>query len=113
MAATKKPFEREDRAGHLNNEHARSLLEKSGRHSDDDRAFVGKRHSSDDLAESLAEDAVSAMTTGEDAPTGTSDSEVPEDVGGPFVETTAGEEFAEGTDASNPRGAKREPFPKT
>ena len=36
---------------------------------------------------------------------------VPEERGGPFVETTGGTEFAEGTDASNPKGAKPEPFP--
>ena len=36
-----------------------------------------------------------------------------EEIGGPFVETTAGQEFADEPDASNPPGATREPFPKT
>ena len=38
---------------------------------------------------------------------------VDEETGGPFVETSGAIEFAEGTDASNPEDAKREPFPKT
>ena len=38
---------------------------------------------------------------------------VAEESGGPFIETTGAIEFARGTDASNPRDATREPFPKT
>ena len=38
---------------------------------------------------------------------------MPSEVGGPFVVTTGGEEFAEGTDESNPEDAEAEPFPKT
>ena len=38
---------------------------------------------------------------------------VPEESGGPFVETSAGTEFAGGTDESNIEEATREPFPTT
>ena len=41
------------------------------------------------------------------------DQVVPEEQGGPFVQTNAGQEFGYETDASNPKGAKREPFPTT
>jgi hypothetical protein len=80
---------------------------------DDDRAFLRGPKSGDDLAENLGEEFVAVATTGEDETQDRFDEEVPEDVGGPFVETTAGTEFAEGTDPSNPPGAKREPFPTT
>jgi hypothetical protein len=65
------------------------------------------------LAEELAEEAVEAMTSGEDKLTDDLAADVPEERGGPFVTTTEGEEMADGTDASNPKGATREPFPKT
>ncbi len=39
--------------------------------------------------------------------------ELGEEIGGPFVPATAAQEFAEGSDASNPPGATREPFPTT
>ena len=41
------------------------------------------------------------------------DQVVEEEQGGPFVETNGAQEFAPGTDASNPKSAKREPFPTT
>ena len=37
---------------------------------------------------------------------------VPEEIGGPFVETTAAEEFAHDTDEANPEDASREPLPR-
>jgi hypothetical protein len=66
----------------------------------------------DDLAEGLGEEFVLSATSAEaidddrDAPT-------PEEEGGPFVTTRAGNEYAKGTDASNPPDAEREPFPTT
>jgi hypothetical protein len=38
---------------------------------------------------------------------------VPEELGGPFVETSAREEFADGTDESNPIDAERAALPLT
>jgi hypothetical protein len=37
---------------------------------------------------------------------------VPEELGGPFVETSAAEEFALDTDEANPEDASREPLPR-
>ncbi|MEO7094008.1 MAG: hypothetical protein ABI175_12210 [Polyangiales bacterium] len=123
MSAPKKPapstkapeIKREDRPGHLDPAHAARLRAKGeeGHTHDDDRAFVTGKRSNDALAEELAEDAVVAMTSGEDALTDDLAAEVSEERGGPFVPSTDGKEMARGTDASNPKGAKREPFPKT
>jgi hypothetical protein len=84
--------------------------------SDDANAFIpdpegGPAHTSDDLAEILAEDFVQAATSGEDVAEGSGDEVVPEELGGPFIETSAGEEFAAGTDESNPADAEAEPLP--
>jgi hypothetical protein len=38
---------------------------------------------------------------------------VPEENGGPFVETSANTEFAGGTDETNIKEAKKAPFPTT
>jgi hypothetical protein len=73
----------------------------------------GAAHAPDDLAEELAEDFLSSATSGEEQGEETHEEEVEEELGGPFVESTAGEEFASGTDASNPRSAERAPFPTT
>jgi len=53
------------------------------------------------------------MTSAEDQSDQLQDVEVVEEIGGPFEVTTAGQEFARGTDRSNPRGATQEPFPRT
>lgn len=84
--------------------------------SDDGNAFIpdpegGPAHTSDDLAEILAEDFLQAATSGEDVAEESGDEVVPEELGGPFVETSAGEEFASGTDESNPPDAETEPLP--
>ena len=113
--ATQAAPRREDRPGHFDPKYAATLRGLSG-HSNkdtDERAFVGKSHSRDDLAEELAEEAVVAMTSGEDGLGDDLQSSVAEDSGGPFVGSTGGKEFAEGTDASNPASADKEPFPKT
>jgi len=85
--------------------------------SDDANAFVrdpgdGPSVVSDDLAEALAEEFVQAATTGEEVGEDVRDQLVDEEVGGPFVETTAGDEFASGTDPSNPEDATSEPLPR-
>jgi hypothetical protein len=86
--------------------------------SDDAHAFIpdpseGGRPPSDDLAELLGEDFVRAATSGNEALEDDLDRTLPEEVGGPFVTSTAREELAHDVDESNPRDAKREPFPRT
>lgn len=66
----------------------------------------------DDLAEDLAEEYLRSATSAEESFQERLEGEVPEEEGGPFVITSAKEEFAKGTDGSNPRGAEREAFPK-
>lgn len=66
----------------------------------------------DDLAEGLGEDFLANATSGESADDAR-DQPVPEEEGGPFVTTSAGSQYARGTDESNPADAEREPFPIT
>ena len=84
---------------------------------DDAHAFLpdpseGGGPVSDDLSERLGEEFVTAATSGEDPDDERLDETVPEEIGGPFIETTADEEMAFDTDESNPSDAKREPFPR-
>jgi hypothetical protein len=104
---------RRDGAGHLDPKYARDLLEKSGVPEAQEKSFVDRPRSKDDLVEELGEEFVEQATSAEHEGEDVLDQEVPEDRGGPFVETTAEDEFAYGTDLSNPKGAKREPFPTT
>ena len=71
----------------------------------------GPARAPDDLAEALAEDFVASATTGSDVDDEVLNQVVPEEIGGPFVETTSSEEFAEGVDESNPEDASVEPRP--
>jgi hypothetical protein len=87
--------------------------------SDDGNAFIpdpgdGPAHTRDDLAESLAEEYLRGATSGGEAVAEEQNDEVvPEELGGPFVETSAREEFADGTDESNPADAERAALPLT
>jgi hypothetical protein len=86
--------------------------------SDDANAFMpdpedGPARIADDLAENMAEEYLQSATSGEDAAEESQDQIVPEEIGGPFVETSGEEEFASGTDESNPPDAEREPLPRT
>jgi len=82
---------------------------------DDANAFMpdpegGPATIGDDLAENLAEEYLQAATQGdaeEDL-----DQVVPEEIGGPFIETSAAEEFAHDTDGTNPLDAEAEPLPR-
>lgn len=117
MPTTKKsvpPIRREDHAGHLDPKHAASLLAKGAatRSNDDDRAFVGPRSQRDGLAQELGSEAVVAMTSAEDDLTEDLARDVEEEAGGPFIVTSAATEFAHGTDKSNPKGARKAPFPR-
>jgi len=84
--------------------------------SDDANAFMpdpedGPARIRDDLAENLAEDYLQAATQGMEVEED-HDQIVPEEFGGPFVETSAAEEFALDTDEANPEDASREPLPR-
>jgi hypothetical protein len=87
--------------------------------SDDGNAFIpdpgdGPARTRDDLAESLAEDYLQGATSGgEPVAEEQNDEVVPEELGGPFVETSAREEFADGIDESNPADAERAALPLT
>ena len=88
-----------------------------GERPDDANAFFpdpgeGPAHAPEDLSETLAEEVVQAATTGQDADEDQLDASFPEEIGGPFVETTASEELAEGVDEMNPADAQREPLPR-
>jgi hypothetical protein len=104
-----------ENSGHIDPDHAQRLLELSRetKETSDDRSFVTKPRARDGLAERMGEEAVDAMTSGEDATTNEADQWVEEEEGGPFVETTAEEEFADDDEAPNVPGAMREPFPRT
>jgi hypothetical protein len=104
---------RRDGSGHLDPKYAADLLRQSGQPESEGVGFLAHARSSDDLAEALGEQFIEGATTGEGAAEEDLDQEVPEERGGPFVRSNAGTEFAEGTDRSNPKGAKREPFPTT
>jgi hypothetical protein len=87
------------------------------RRTDGGDAFIrdpgdGPAVTSDDLAESLAEGYLRSATSGEDLTDEILDQVVPEEIGGPFVETSAADEFAGGTDGSNPEDADAEPLPR-
>jgi hypothetical protein len=71
----------------------------------------GPARAPDDLAETLAEDFLQSATTGSDVDDEVLNQVVPEEIGGPFVETTAGEEFATDIDDSNPVDATVEARP--
>jgi hypothetical protein len=102
-----------DGSGHLDPNYTQQLLElgHAGPTATNDEAFVNRAFTDDDLAEELAEAAVTSMTTGEDELIDQLEVEVEEELGGPFVETSARVEFASGTDESNILEATREPFP--
>lgn len=83
---------------------------------DDGTAFFpdpqgGPALATDDLAEQMAEEFLMSATGAEDAGQETRNEMMTEELGGPFVETSAEETFASGTDASNPADAEREAFP--
>lgn len=111
---SERPSARFDRPGHLADEHAQRLLRMSKRRRPDDNAFLmaNKGTTDDDFAEELAEQAVSAMTTGGDTWMDAMDETVDEEEGGPFVETRASREFARGSE-QEVDGFLREALPTT
>jgi hypothetical protein len=112
-AAPKAAVQRRDRPGHIDPKYARELRSRSEAPEPDPESFFQDAKTNDDLSEEMGEEVVATATTGEYEAEDVREQDVPEEVGGPFVETTSGEEFAHGTDPSNPKGASREPFPRT
>jgi hypothetical protein len=106
---------RRDGTGHLSPKYASELraLSRESAEPKDAASFIEGANSRDPLAEELGEDFVKSAVSGEGSVEESLEQVVAEERGGPFVETTAGQEYADGTDASNPRGAKPEPFPTT
>jgi hypothetical protein len=110
---------RRDGAGHLDPAYAAELRAKSLASAEvhtAERAFLpGSGALRASLAEELGREAVMTMTSGEDQSDQLQDVELEleEEIGGPFVPTSARQELARGYDPSNPRGATREPFPTT
>jgi hypothetical protein len=90
---------------------------RAGERADGADAFMpdpeeGPAQIDDDIAETLAEDFLQAATSGQDAVEESLDGLVEEELGGPFIVTTADEEFAASVDSMNPEDATREPLPR-
>jgi hypothetical protein len=107
--------QRRDATGHLNPEYAAELLANSREMGEtkDDNAFFPSAIRRDALAEELGEGFLRSATGAEDDEEDSFEEVVPEESGGPFIETTGATEFAHDTDESNPADATREPFPRT
>jgi len=93
------------------------MLVKARRRSDDADAFIrdpgeGPARTSDDLAEVLAEDFIGAATSGNDVLEDDLEQETSDELGGPFLVTSARVELADDVDASNPVGAEPEALPR-
>lgn len=85
--------------------------------SDSGRAFLpdlgeGPARTKVELAEELAEEFLRSATSAEESFSDHLEQEQVEEEGGPFVTTSAKEEFAKGVDESNPHDAEREAFPR-
>ena len=84
----------------------------SGMKNDGERDFLDDHE--DALADELGAEFVETVTSGgADHGVELRDMFLEEEIGGPFITTTAGQEFADDVDASNPLYSRREPFPKT
>lgn len=77
-----------------------------------DPAFLlDQKFADDDLAEELGEEFLLSATSGEQAAQDVRNEDFLEEIGGPFVVTSARTEFGYGTDPSNPEDAEPEAFP--
>jgi hypothetical protein len=76
------------------------------------RAFIGGHVTSDALAEELAENAVRAMTTGQDEE-GERDGDAEREAGGPFVVSSGSREYRRDDEAPNVASAEPAAFPTT
>lgn len=96
MEKTRPKFRRRDGAGHLDPSYEALLLEGSGGSTsrEDALAFLGRPWSTDPVAEELGSEFVVSVTSGHDDAQGLLDRTLPEEEGGPFVETSGKTEFA-------------------
>ena len=83
---------------------------------DDADAFIrdpngGAFHTSGSVDEEMTEEFMRAALTGEDASEDIRDQSLVEELGGPFVISSVGEEVADDLDESNPADATKEPLP--
>ena len=117
MKRTKRaPVSRRDGSGHLNPEYEAHLLARSRAGRDRERekeSFVDVTRDSDPGATELAYEYVESATMAQSEGQEMLDRYMPEEEGGPFVETSGQTEFAMDSDAPNIEGATREPFPTT
>jgi len=115
MNRTKRPrVLRRDGAGHLNPEYEAHLLALSRAGKEREReAFIGTERETDPGAVELAYEYVESATAAQSEGQEMLDRHMPEEEGGPFVETSAQTEFAMDSEAPNIEGATREPFPTT
>lgn len=84
--------------------------------SDDGEAFLhdpqgGPTHTHEQLGETLAEEFLQSATSGQSVREDVRDALVAEELGGPFVQHSAAEEFADDVDEANPPDAQRAAFP--
>jgi hypothetical protein len=90
---------------------------REGRNTDGDesatQAFLSGSVSAEELSEELGEAYLESATSGEQSEAARHERITPDELGGPFVVSSARREFAEGTDESNIAEATREPLPKT
>lgn len=119
MKPNRAPLQRRDAVGHLNPAYARHLLARA-RESHNDandararHAFFSHARSADAYAEDRGQSFIESATSGEGSSTSRHEEWTWEEEGGPFVLTTATEEFAAGLDESNIAEATREAMPTT
>jgi hypothetical protein len=119
MKQNRAPLQRRDPAGHLNPRYARHLLARAREGQNDandpraQRAFFSTARSADTYAEGMGESFIESATSGHGSATFRHEEVTWEEEGGPFVMTTATEEFAAGLDESNIAEATREALPTT
>jgi hypothetical protein len=106
---------RRDASGHLDAHYAAGLraISKASACPRDAAAFLRGPRSMDSLAEELGEEFVHGALSGGDELQDDRDLFVTEENGGPFVITSGATEFAHHSDLANPKGATREPFPRS
>jgi hypothetical protein len=112
--AKRTPVPRRDGSGHLDPQYRAHLLAlgRAGRDVEKE-AFVDMAKNTDPGAMELAYEYVESATGAQSEGQEMLDRHMPEEEGGPFVETSAQTEFATDFDAPNIEGATREPFPTT
>jgi hypothetical protein len=109
------PIHRRNATGQLDPRYAHDLRARSleGATPKDDAVMPHAARLRDHRAEHLGAEFIGTITSGDDDRDGELDGITMEETGGPFLKTRGKTEFARGTDASNPKGAMREPFPTT